>query len=251
MILTIARRELRILFASPLAWVVLGVMQLIMAWFFLGNLELYMQVAPRLAALEAERGVTDFVVAPTFGTAGVVMLFALPLLTMRSVAEERRNGTLTLLLAAPVSAAQIALGKFAGLFGLLLAMALLIGLMPLSLALGTQLDIGQLGGGFAALLLLLGAFGAIGLFMSCLTNQPVVAAFTTFGVSLLLWVLDIASRARGDDEGGVLGYLSMMRHYERLLEGAFDTADGAYFLIVIATFIALSAWRLELDRLER
>jgi ABC-2 type transport system permease protein len=248
---TIAAREWRILFASPLAWTVLAVVQFLMAWFFLGNLEVYIDVQPRLAALAAERGVTDLIVAPTFGTAGIVMLFTLPLLTMRAVSEERRAGTLTLLLAAPVTSVDIAVGKFLGLLGMVAAMALLIGLMPVSLYAGTTLDLGQFLGAWLAFVLLLSAFAAIGLFLSCLTAQPAIAALTTFGVSLLLWVIDLAVAARGGEEAGVLRYLSMLRHYEALLEGAFDTADAAYFVIMIASFVALAAWRLDLDRLER
>ncbi len=250
-VLAIAGRELRILFASPLAWIVLAVVQVIIAWIFLGNLEYYGQVQGRLAALGAERGVTDLVAVPTLGTAGIVLLFVAPLLTMRAVAEERRNGTLVLLLAAPVSAAEIALGKFLGLFVTFALMAVLVALMPASLAVATALDVGQLAAGFGALLLLLAAFAAIGLFLSCLTAQPLIAAVLTFGALLVLWVIDIAARARGAGDEGVLPWLSLLRHFERLLSGAIDTADLGYFAILVVTFVALAAWRLEADRLER
>ncbi|MCC7413463.1 MAG: ABC transporter permease subunit [Gammaproteobacteria bacterium] len=251
MIRAIAGRELRVMFASPLAWVVLAVIQFLTAWFFLGNLEYYTQVQPRLAALGAERGVTDLVIAPTLATAAVLLLLAAPLLTMRAVSEERRNDTLTLLLAAPLSALEIVLGKFLGLLALFTLMAVMIGLMPLSLLAGTNLDFGQLAAAWMALVLLLAAFAAIGLFASCLTAQPVIAAMVSFGVLLLLWVMDIAVVARGDDAPGVLSYLSMLRHFESLLQGVFDSADVAYFVILVAVFITLSTWRLEADRLER
>lgn len=250
MIRVIAARELRILFASPLAWVVLAVVQFLTAWVFLGRLELFMQVQPRLAGIEGAPGVTEIVVAPTFGTAGIVLLFAAPLLTMRAVSEERRSGTLALLLAAPVSAAEIALGKLLGLLALFGAMAVLVGVMPLALTAGTALDVGQLAAGWAALALLLVCSAAIGLLMSCLTAQPTVAAMSSFGVLLALWLVDWSGDAR-TGAGGLLAWLSLMAHYEALLDGAFDSADAAYFLILTGASVALAAWRLDADRLER
>lgn len=250
MIGAIAGRELRILFASPLPWVVLAVTQFLIAWIFLGRMELFMQVQPQLVGLDDAPGLTEIVVAPTFGAAGIVLLMCAPLLTMRAIAEERRSGTLTLLLAAPIASAQIVSGKFLGLLAMFALMALLVGLMPLSLLLGATVDAGQFITGWAALVLLLAAFAAAGLFLSCLTAQPAVAAIAGFGLLLGLWIIDWAGDSGAGGAGG-LARLSLARHYEGLLQGVLDSADVAYLGIFTATFVVLAAWRLEAERLGR
>lgn len=250
MIGTIAGRELKSLFLSPLAWVILAVVKLLLAYLFLGHLQTFMQVEPRLAGMEGAPGVTDIVVAPLLSTAGVILLFVMPLLTMRLVSEERRAGTLPLLYSAPVSMTQIVLGKYLGIMGMLLAMVALITLMPLSLYAGTTLDAGKLLAGILAILLLLGAFAAAGLFMSSLTQQPTLAAIGTLGLLLLLWVIDWAGSQVGESTSGVLEYLSLLRHHESLAKGVVKTADVAYYVLFIVTFLVLAVRRLDADRLR-
>ncbi len=249
MIFTIAMRELRSLFLSPLAWSVLAVIQLVLAYVFLISVDNFLVLQPRLAAIDGAPGVTDIVAAPTLGTAAVVLLLVVPLLTMRLVSEERRSGTLTLLLSAPVSMTEIVLGKYLGMLGFLFLMLLMLALMPLALLAGGSLDLGKLAAGLLGLGLLLGAFAAAGLFMSTLTNQPTVAAISTFGLLLLLWILDWAGQAH-PGQSGVIGYLSLLRHYESLLKGVFNSADVGYYLLFILAFLGLSIRRLDAYRLQ-
>lgn len=248
MIGTIAAKELKSLFLSPLAWVVLAVVQFLLAYFFLLQVDQYLAIQPRLAAMEGAPGITDMIVAPLFGNAAIIMLLVAPLVTMRLISEERRNGTLGLLTSAPITPAQIVLGKYLGIiafFGVMLALA---ALMPLSLLLGGSLDFGKFLGGLLGIGLLVTAFAAAGLFMSSLTNQPTIAAVASFGLLLLLWIIDWAARGRDAPEG-VLGYLSVMGHYEPLLRGMFNTTDVAYYLLFIAVFLVLAVRRLEAERL--
>ncbi len=249
MIGTIALRELRSLFLSPLAWCVLAVVQFILAYLFLAQLDTFMMVQPRLAAMEGAPGVTDIVVAPLLSNAGVILLLVAPLLTMRLVSEERRAGTLPLLLSAPVSMTEIALGKYLGVVTFFLAMLVLIALMPLSLYVGTTLDAGKLAAGVVGLGLVIASFAAAGLFMSTLTAQPTVAAISTFGLLLLLWILDWAAGTR-EGMSGLFASLSLLTHYESLLKGVFDTGDIAYYLLFILTFLVLSIRRLDAERLQ-
>ncbi|MGH8414528.1 MAG: ABC transporter permease [Gammaproteobacteria bacterium] len=249
MILTIAGRELKHLFLSPLAWCVLAVIQFIVAWMFLVQVDNFLKFAPTLAGMASAPGVTDAVAAPMFSAASVVMLLVVPIMSMRLIAEERRSGTLSLLLSAPVSMTEIVLGKYLGLLTFLLIMLALITLMPLSLAVGTHLDYGKLFSGVLGLGLLLGAFAAAGLFISTLTKQPVVAAVSSFGLLLLLWIISWAGR--GDDRfSPVFHYLSMLDHYSSLLSGAFDTTDALYYVLFIVTFLVLSIRRLDAYRLQ-
>lgn len=249
MIRTIAARELRSLFLSPLAWAVLAVLQFILGYVFLVQLELYLEWQPRLAAMEGAPGLTDVVVASLFRTAAVVQLLVVPLLTMRVISEERRNGTLPLLLAAPVSMTEIVLGKYLGLMVFLLCMVGLLVLMPLSLLVGGNLDFTLFAACCLGLVLLLASFAAAGLFLSSLTAQPTVAAVSSFGLLLMLWILDWAGST--GEQGGrtVFAYLSLLTHYDALLKGVFDTQDVVYYLLFILTFLVLSIRRMDADRL--
>ena len=134
MIATIAGKELKSLFASPLAWVLLTVTQIIIGYVFLRRLDDFLQMQSQLIRLASPPGATELVAAPVFGTAAGVLLFTVPLLAMRLIAEERRNQTLVLIITAPVSMTQIVLGKFLGLLVFLLLTVALTALMPLSLA---------------------------------------------------------------------------------------------------------------------
>ncbi len=248
MIWVIAGRELRSLFLSPLAWSVLAVVTAILAYLFLAQVDLYLTLQPRLAAMPGAPGVTEVIVAPLLGNAAVILLLVIPLLTMRLIAEERRNQTLPLLFSAPVTMTQIVLGKYLGILGFLAVVLALVALMPLSLLVGGDLDWGLMASGFMALALLLGAFASAGLYMSALTRQPTVAAVSGFGLLLLLWIIDWG--AQGEDGGSpVLAYLSILRHYESLLQGVFKSSDVIYYLLFIATFLILSIRRLDADRL--
>jgi ABC-2 type transport system permease protein len=245
MVLTIAGKELRALFSSPLAWVVLAVVQLILGYVFLVGIDRFLQLQPQLAQLQNPPGATEIVVAPVFGLAAVVMLMVVPLLSMRMIAEERRNQTLPLLLSAPVSITEIVLGKFAGLFAFLALSSALIAVMAVSLYLGGKVDLGLVGVNLLGLLLLDATFAAIGLYLSCLTSQPVIAAVAALAVLLGLWLVGLGV----SDPGHVTHMLSLLRHFESFARGLIHTGDLAYFALVIAVFLWLSVRRLDRDRL--
>ena len=249
MIFAIAGRELRSLFMSPLAWSILGVMQFIYAYLFLSQIETFMALQPRLATIDGAPGVVDIVVAPLFANAAVLLLLITPLITMRVLSEERRNRTLSLLFSAPVSMTEIIVGKYLGVLSFILILIGMLALMPLSLLVGTDLDLGKLAAGLLGLTLVLSAFTAIGIFMSSLTEQPTVAAITTFGLLLLLWILDWAGSS-GLPAGGMLGYLSVLHHYEPLLKGLFSSVDVVYYLLITVLFLGFSIRRLDADRLQ-
>ncbi len=249
MIVTIALREFRNLFLSPLAWVVLAVTQAILAWMMFVQIDLFFSLQDQLTTMPNAPGVTDLVVAPILEIASIILLMITPLMTMRLLSEEKRNGAISLLLSAPVSATEIVVGKYLGIVLFMLVFVGMITLMPLSLYIGTTLDSGKLATGLLGLLLLLSAFSAAGLFMSSLTASPVVAAVSTFGLLLLLWIID--SNAGGDDaQDTVLTYLSLLQHFSPLLRGIVDSRDLAYFALFILGFLALSIRQLDAQRLQ-
>ena len=250
MILTIASREFRTLFLSPLAWTVLAILQCVLAYLFLTQVETFFLIQQKLATIEGAPGLTDIIVTPLYGNAAIILLLVTPLLTMRVICEERRNKTLSLLLSAPVSNAEIIIGKYLGIIGLLLIVVFLITLMPLSLLMGGELDAGKLFANLLALLLLVTAFTSTGLFMSTIAVHPTVAAMGTFGILLLLWILDWSSNMK-DQRSELFEYLSILRHFQNLQSGLINSVDISYFLLFTATFIILSVRSLDNSRLQK
>jgi ABC-2 type transport system permease protein len=207
-------------------------------------------IQPKLAAIEGAPGLTDIVVTPLYGNAGIILLLVTPLLTMRLICEERRNKTLSLLLTAPIANVDIIIGKYLGILGLLLLMVFLITLMPLSLLMGGELDLGKLFANLLALLLLITAFTSTGLFMSTLAGHPTIAAMGTFGILLLLWILDWTT-SMNDQRSELFEYLSILRHFQNLQSGLISSVDISYFLLFTAAFILLSIRSLDNDRLQK
>jgi len=249
MVLTLALRELRALFLSPMAWSILAVSQLILAFIFLTLVEDYIAKQPQLMLLENAPGITVWIVAPLYGA--VAWLLMMVVLTMRIISEERRNHSLTLLLSAPISMTEIIVGKYLGTLLFLLLMSLMLSIMPLSLLLAGHLDSGHFLAINIALLLLVASFAALGLYLSSLTVQPTVAAIGTYGALLLLWIVDVGTNSVANAEtSGLLSYLSMLRHFDALARGVFSSADITYFVLFITTFLVLSIRRLDADRLQ-
>lgn len=250
MIFAIASRELKTLFLSPLAWSILAVLQLILAYLFLTQIETFTSIQAQLANIENAPGLTDIIVLPLFGNASIMLLLITPILTMRLVSEERRNKTLSLLLSAPLSSSEIILGKFFGILGMLAIIVLLVSLMPLSLLVGGQLDLGKFACNILALALLVSAFASIGLYMSCIASHPTIAAVCSFGLLLFLWVLDWTAGLESQ-QSSIFNYLSILKHFQNIQSGLLNTVDISYFLLFTATFLILSIRRLDNDRLQK
>jgi ABC-2 type transport system permease protein len=248
MLYTIAIREFKSLFLSPLAWTVLAILQAILAYIFLTQVETFNLIQPKLATIEGAPGLTDIIVIPLFSNAAIILLLVTPLLTMRLICEERRNKTLSLLMSAPITSTDIIIGKYLGSLGLLLILVFLITLMPLSLLVGCELDMGKLFANLLALILLVTAFTSTGLFMSTIAGHPTIAAMGTFGVLLLLWILDWTTSIN-DQRSELFEYLSILRHFQNLQSGQLNTADISYFLLFTMSFLFLGIRSLNKDRL--
>lgn len=246
MILVIARKELYMMFCSPLAWMLFASIQLLFAWFFLGRLDAFLQLQPQLIQIANPPGFTEIIVTPVFALAAIVLLLMTPLLTMRQFAEERKNHTLTLLLSAPVSITEIVLGKFLGLIVFFLGVILLMVAMFLTLLVGGTLDYGLLISGGLGLFLLICCFIALGLYISSLTTQPVIAAIGMLGVLLGFWVVDLVS----NDYQGWIYLVSIFKQFELFNNGLMDTFSLAYFLLFILFFLVLTIRRLDGERLH-
>jgi ABC-2 type transport system permease protein len=255
MILILATKELKTLFASPLAWMVLTAVQIITGYAFLKRLDDFLQVQPQLVQLASPPGVTELVVAPLFATTAIVLLFAAPLLGMRLIAEERRNQTMVFLTSAPLSMTEIVLGKFLGHALFLLIIIALVAAMPLSLAGSTTLDYGLLGSLCLGLVLLALGFASLSLYISSLTTHPIAAAFGGFAALLAMVLVSEAAgdgvRARGWHLAEALVQVfAPLKNFEPLGKGVIDTYAIVCAILFTIVFLVLTVRRLDAQRLR-
>ncbi len=235
------------MFSSPMGWVILALLQFVFGTFFLLGVDQYFQAMSGMLRPEQRQGVTEFVGREVFGIASFVMLFAVPLLSMRLISEERRHQTLPFLFSAPISITEIVLGKFIGLLAFLSVAILLIFGMLSTLRLWADIDFGFLLSNVLGLWLLVASFCALGLYISSLTQQPVVAGIITFVALFGLMILD---HFFAGDPTSAFNYLSLWRHFDPFARGLIDTRNIAYFLLFILTFLTLTVRRLDADRLR-
>lgn len=245
MIRLIAMRELKSLFSMPSTWFVLAALQFIFAWFFLARLEAFLEIQPQLALLANPPGVTSTVGAPLFNTASLLLMMLVPMFTMRLIAEERRNQTLALLLSSPVSDTRIVLGKFTGLLFFLLLLIATLPLMLYTLTLGTHLDHGLLLANCIGLMLLTASYVALGLYISSLTTQPIIAAIGSLAVLAGLWLADIGAPSADSP----WHQFSPLHHFQNFNSGLLDSSDAVFFVLFTLFFLLLTAKRLHNNRI--
>lgn len=248
MILTLARRDLAGFLLTPFGPILLAFCQLLLAYNFLGHVDNYLGRQADLAVLSSAAGATQWIVTQWLATSTIILLAALPLITMRTLSEEWHSGTMSLLLSSPIASSQIVLGKFLGVCAIIFAIVFCAALMPLSLALGTAVDYGLIGAAMLGLLLLMASFAAVGIYMSSLARQPSTAAFTAFGVLLMLWILDWTVTGDSSGDRAALAYLSLFRHFQPFIQGQLVLADILFFVLVTLLFLSLSVRRLVSQR---
>ncbi len=244
MIQLIALRELRSLFVMPSTWLVLAILQFICTWFFLSRLDAFIEIQPQLAQIANAPGVTLAVAAPVFNMVALLLMMLVPMLTMRSIAEQRRNQSLVLLLAAPLADRHIVLGKFFGLLLLLFILICAITLMLYTLAFGTRLDHGLLLSNSLGLLLLTASYVAIGLYVSTLTSQPAIAAIGTLIVLAGLWLADLGATAADSP----WHFISPLHYFQGFNAGLLDSGDAAFFILFSGIFLVLATRQLRNNR---
>jgi len=242
-LIAVFHREIKAYFSSILAWVLMSVYLLIVGFIVSFSVEDFADMSMAAMRGMGQMRVMEQLVPPLLTTMGFLLLFFLPLLTMRLFAEERRSGTLDLLLTYPLTEAQIIAGKFLAslsVVGVMLAFTVSGFIMMGRL---TTLDWPVIGIGYVGLLLLSAAFLAYGMWASSLTSSQLVAAVTTYGGLLMLWILS------GVDRSGALrdkfGDLSALAHLNNLTKGVLDTQDVVYFAALVALFLFLTARVLE------
>ena len=229
----IAKKELRTYFTSPIAYVIMTVFLVLVGFFFYSLIWWFNSQAMQAAqnpAYAQQMNINQMVFGPLFNNMSIILLLMLPLLTMRLFAEEKKIGTEELLMTSPISVGQIIVGKFLASFLVLAAMLGLTGLLSIFTFLYGNPEVAPILNGYLGLLLMGGAFIAIGLFFSSLTENQIVAAILTFGALLLFWILNWAASSAAGFWKDVLNYVSFFGHFENATQGILDTTDIVYYL---------------------
>ena len=248
-VVTIARKELQAYFASPIAYVVIGFFALLFGYFFYTLMWFFerqsMQIQPGAGAA---MNLNQMLIGPVFMNVSVIVLFVMPMITMRTYSEEKRSGTIELLLTAPLTDLQIILGKFLGAMGLYAA-ALAVTLVHV----GVLFAFGNPEGWpvvttYLGLLLMGGCFMSVGLFISSLTKNQIVAGVITFGVFLMLWVINWLASFTGPTMQQVVNYLSITDHLEDFTRGVIDTKHLVYYVSFITFGLFLTARSVDTER---
>jgi ABC-2 type transport system permease protein len=240
----IFKKEMRLYFTSPVAWVIITMFLFIAGYFFYSIFAFYTLASMQSAMnpqMARELNVTDSVLRPLFSNVSVILLLLMPLITMRLFAEERRSGTIELLLTYPVRDGAVLVGKYLAALALYAIMLALTLLYPGILIYFTRVEWGPLLTGYLGLLLMGATFLAVGIFASSLTENQIVAAITTFGTLLLLWVVGWSAEYVGGPWGRVLSHLSILEHFDTFARGVLDTKDVIFYVdvTIVALFLTL------------
>lgn len=251
--LAICRRELLSFFVSPIAYFVITGFALLVGFFFFNYLALFARMY-NMAQMMAFRGggqlpnLNETVVEGLFQTMMVILVFLIPLLTMRIVAEEKRRGTFELLITSPVSVGEIVMGKFLSLAVVLALMLLISFIFPLLLMVYGSPEVPPVISGFVGVLLCSLGFASIGMAVSSFTENQIVAGVSSMVVLLLLYVIQAPGESLGGTAAEVLRYLSPIDQVQQFLKGVISLRAIAYFVSLILVGLFVSHRALEAQR---
>lgn len=244
-------RELKYYFKSVTAYVTIGIFLAISGYFFFNIFRYYNMIsyqAARSSYFMPGLNLTESVMRPLMGNISIVLLLVLPLLTMRLLAEEKKQGTFELLLTYPVSDASAIWGKFTAALTTFAAMLAGTLLYPLLLAVFADPEPGPIFAGYLGLFLMGCTFISMGIFFSSLTSNQLVAGVTAFGFALLFLIVGWAAPFVGPTFSKVLAEFSLLQHFDSFAKGLVDTRDITYYLFLTIFFLFLTLRSLESTR---
>ncbi len=238
----IARREYKLFFISPVAYVVAFVFMILLGWFFYSAL----RDAIIQSTYSAYAPSVQMIVSPLV----TLLLFIMPAITMRSIAEELRMGTMELLLTAPVKDWELVVGKWLGAFMFMLTLLVITWIFPLVLnfMVNPGIDQGLFLSGYLGLILMVASLVAIGVFVSSLFSSQVVVFLVSLGIVLLFWLVRPASSTGGGLGTQVLNYLNFVDHYLNFYQGTIDLSDIVYYLSLTSLALFLGTVSVEMRR---
>jgi ABC-2 type transport system permease protein len=247
--LAIAQKELRSYFASPIAYVVIGFFALVFGWFYYVSIGFFLQQAMQMGVPgQGQVNINTMAIRPLLQNVSVVALFVLPLITMRTYSEEKRSGTIELLLTSPLTDFQIIMGKFLGavaLYGLMLAVTVIH--IAILFVYGNP-EWKPIASGYLGLLLMGASFISVGLWISSLTKNQIVAGMVTFAVFLLLWTITWAVDSAGPTMQKFLMAISITGHFDDFSKGVIALSHLVYYLSFITLGLFLTAKSVDSER---
>ena len=248
-ILAIANKELRSYFASPIAYIVLGFFALLYGWFYVTILNFFVQQSMSMNQFGPQSmNINQQMIRLLLQNVTVLLLFVLPMITMRTYSEEKRSGTIELLLTSPLTDFEIIIGKFLGALGLY-AVMLLITMVHIGLLfVYGKPEWKPIVSAYLGLLLMGGCFISVGLFISSLTKNQIVAVMVTFAVFLFLWVINWIGSFSGPSVEKITSYLSIIEHFDDFAKGVVDTTHLVYYLSFITFGLFLTAKSVDSER---
>jgi ABC-2 type transport system permease protein len=247
-IFAIAGKELRSYFASPTGYILIGLFALLFGAFFRVYLTGFAERSQQMAMGGGAVNVNEWLIRGVLHNVAIIILFIMPMVTMRTYAEEKRSGTMELLLTSPITDVQIILGKFLGAMGLFAAMLLVTAIdIAILFRIGNP-EFKPVLAGYLGLLLLGGSFLSVGLLISSLTKNQIVAGVMTFAVFLLLWIINWFADSVGPLGRTIVSFLSITEHLDDFTKGVIDTKHVVYYLSFITFGLFLTAKSVDSER---
>jgi ABC-2 type transport system permease protein len=249
-VFTICGKELRSYFSSPVAYLLMALFGLVFGFFFYSASAYFVMAGLRsqMGGQEQPMSVNEYVIGPLLGNASVVGLFLIPLISMRLFAEEKRSGTIELLLTSPISDWEIILGKWLGAMSMYLCVLAVSAVDVGMLFIWGHPDLRPILTGYLGLILQGGTVLAIGTFISTTTKNQIIAGAATFSMCLLLWVLNWVSSYNEAPWAQAVAYCSILTHFEPFSRGIIDSKDVIFYLSAI--FLGLFLTSRSLDSLR-
>lgn len=250
-ILAIAQKELKSYFSGPIAYIAIGLWALLYGYFFIAILQYFVRSSMQMGQFGMQQqamNVNQQLIRPLLQNVTIMILFIMPMVTMRTYSEEKRSGTIELLLTSPLTDFQIVMGKFLGamaLYGIMLLVTMIhIGLLFIY---GTP-EWKPILTAYLGVLLLGGCFISLGLFISSLTKNQIVAGMTTFAVFLLFWIITWIGSFSGPTVDKLTQYLSIIDHLDDFTKGVVDTSHLIYYLSFITFGLFLTVKSVDTER---
>jgi ABC-2 type transport system permease protein len=240
-IFSIAGRDIKASFVTPVAYVVFTGYLLLSGFFFFTLLQQFNPMSEQAAMLrDITPNLNEWVVSPFYQTMEIVLIFLVPLLTMRAVAEEKHSGTFELLATSPVTVNEIVLGKALAIGFVSFVMLLLSFVFPAVLIFYADPEVPPVFIGFLGLLLFTWSFAALGLAVSSCTRSQTVAGIVSLVLLLIFYVIDAPASQLGPRAGAMMKYLAPTTHVEMMLKGVLQGSDLVYFasVIIFGLFVA-------------
>lgn len=240
---TIARRDFRSYFTSPLAYLIIAAFLALMGWIFFYSLDSFVKRnvgSQNYGMMASQISMTDGIIRPLFGNINVILMFIMPFITMRLLSEEKKQNTIQLLFTSPVSVTEIIFGKFLSAMGFVSVMLLSTLVYPIFLFIIGEPDLGPILSCYLGTLLLSGCYVSIGLMCSASTENQILAGILTFALGLFFWLISWASMSVGPFWADFFEYLSIIGHFENFTSGVISSADLIFYLSFIGYGIFLS-----------